>query len=149
MNTVIEPAHFQDTRSRKGSPSQTSIAQKAKGSRIQFNPAAAICAKSSSVYGNDQRRYPFWDRTRTYNKSLVMLLELVNAASGCIGPHELGECELVYGIRRVFLIKSRGYEGFCHEVGVNFNQSDRRPARLTSIKPPAEVDTKRNKVSER
>ncbi|HEV7736310.1 MAG TPA: hypothetical protein VGO47_02915 [Chlamydiales bacterium] len=42
-------AYFQDTFAKKGSPSQTSMAQKGIGNLIQFNPAAAMSTKSFSV----------------------------------------------------------------------------------------------------
>jgi len=47
---AMSNTHFQQTFGKKGSPGQTSIAQKGMGKRIQFNPAPAISAKSCSVY---------------------------------------------------------------------------------------------------
>lgn len=41
--------YFQETFAKKGSSSQTSMAQKGIGNLTQFNPAAAMSAKSFSV----------------------------------------------------------------------------------------------------
>lgn len=53
---IEEDTHFQQTPSRNGSPSHVSIAQYGIGRRIQFRPAPAIWAISTSVYNQKRRR---------------------------------------------------------------------------------------------
>jgi hypothetical protein len=50
FSEAMSNTYVQQTRGKKGSPGQTSIAQYGMGKRIQFNPAPAISAMSCSVY---------------------------------------------------------------------------------------------------
>jgi hypothetical protein len=92
------------------------MAQKAMGSRIQFNPAPAIWAKSSSVCTQHHFRTPSVTATSActglaHDECLIMLLQVTKRT---ICTHQLGERVLVdrrNRCREIFLEECRGDEG--------------------------------------
>jgi len=102
-------AYFQDTLGKKGSPTHVSIAQNAMGRRIQLSPAPAICAKSSSVWfvRNEKKRFLRRKQRETYDESIVMILELVDATAFRVCGHGDGECPFIYGSGILLIIRWR------------------------------------------
>lgn len=102
--------YVQHVLAKNGSLSRVSIAQYGNGIRTQFKPAPAISAKSCSVC-NSVRTLWHDDGTKsTYNKCLIVRLQLREAAARCICSHGLAQGPLIYSLWcrvDIFLVQCR------------------------------------------